>query len=688
MTAGASRAMSNPAPAAAEKSPKKYLRAGALCLGLILLLAFGLRMIQPSLPWLWIDEVDVFWNSGLQFGPWEKFYSTIRYCFENNTNEQMPFQYVWLNTFLRVYKLCGVEPDVAWIRFPFALLGFLSLWALYPAVRRLYDRSAALWTCLLMAVSFYHVNQSRDVTSYGALMCFLALHLYGLGGWLQEGGPRRRDRAAYAVGVVGMIISHFSAWFFLASEGLVLLVRAILARLRAKERPGWKSELLGGRFEPMLWLGACAAPFLIIVYRAFTIFKPPGLKEDVELSRLTLAFLHYQLAHFGWGWGGGRLLGFTVVLLFGLWAMGRRPDWRRWAPGHLALYILPTILLFVAPHAVIYPRYLTVTFVPFIALAGIGAAALTDSVARALRLGERIRWLPALALALLILGWHLGPYRAFFRMRAKQMPIPQLIDRLQSILPEGGLYVWQSVYNLRDVPRAYPVPGRQAACATMHAGNIKASPAAEQWGPFARDLFQRFPLAVFLATDFPEPPEDEPWAWLGTDFAHREVIRNPELETLHEYALSLHGVNYPSNIHIVCYYNLPEDLPVRAGGKPFLVYPDGPGWQYQQMQNAVLLAAPGPRARFRVLNLTGAPVDARLLVDGAAGAPGFLRVTPPGQMPLTKNFQPANQLTLEFGPVRLSPGASDLAVEAWPTDRVGFLMYSARIEPVPSKEGE
>ncbi len=655
-----------------------------LVIGLILVVGLLLRTVRLGFTLLWIDELNVFWNSSLPRGLSDILRDTIFNVFQSSTGEHMPFQYLWLNSFLRLYQALGWPPGSALVRLPFALLGFLSLCVLYPAARRWYGRDTAVWTLLLTALSFFHVYQSRDATSYGPLMFFMALQLYGLAGWVRSEVVRKRDRFAFVAGTFGMLATHLSAWFFLGVEGLLLLGRAIVIRLRAQDKVSWRAEVIGGRFEPAAWLVLCALPFLIVVYRALTVFQPSGLKEDVEVTTLSFTFLRYQLAHFGWGLSGGRLLGFGLVLLSGAVALLRDRASRGRGAAHLALLLVPAVLLFLAPHAQVFPRYMTVCFVPLMGVAGRGAAWSVEQARRLLRLPERLQWAPVVFLVLFVVGWQVRPLGEIFKLRTKLMPIPQLITWLETTLPENGLYVWQSGFNLRDVPGGYPVRGRHAAFATMHSGSIKASPAAEQWGPFARSIFQRFPLAAFLATDFPDPPASGPWAWIGTDFARREVIRNESLESLHRYGFCHSGSVYPSNINIVCYYNKPEDLPARQGsdGRPFLAYPEGPGWQYPQSRDGALFASPNPSAVLRVRHLSRDAQAARVVLEGVVQATGSLRVTGPDGKLLNKTLQPANHLKEELGPFLFPPGDQDVRIEFWPAREAALLLYSFQVVPV------
>lgn len=657
---------------------------GLILAAALLLSAFVLRFARLGHTPMWIDELDVFWNSRSERGPLDVILYTLGNCFEINTNEQMPFQYAWLKLFLGLYRLLGItEPGAALIRLPMALLGWLAVGLLYPVARRLYGRATGLWALGLGAVSFFQVYQSRDATAYNPLMFFLALHLLGATGWLRGEPPRLGDRLAFVAGAAGLLLSHLSAWFFLGAEGLLWAGRAAWRRWRGAEKRTWSAEWRGGAFEPAGWLLLCALPFLIVPWRAITAYQPPGLKEEVEISTLSWPFLRYQLAHFGWGLGAGRLAGFALALAGGAAALFSVRSTRARGAAHLFMLAAPVLLLFAVPHSLVFPRYLTIVYFPLLILAARGLAWWTEQAGRALRLPARWAFLPAAAVAALVAAWHVRPMAQLFALRTKLMPVPQLIEWLESRLPENGLYVWESGYNLRDVPGAYPVRGRQAAFMTMHSGTIRAPGVAERLAPMGRDLFQRFPLAALLATGFPEPPAEGPWAWIATDFARREVIRNEGLEALHRYGFSPHGMIYPANLNIVCYFNRPEDLSARqaADGSPFLAYPDGPGWRYLQTREGLLFACPEPAGALRVRNPSGETRAARVRLEGAVQAAGSLRVTGPDGQVLTRTLQPGNQVRQEFGPFSFPPGDHEVRMEFWPSGRNALLVYAFQVIP-------
>lgn len=381
-------------------------------------------------------------------------------------------------------------------------------------------------------------------------------------------------------------------------------------------------------------------------------------------------------------------MGFIALLVGGVAAGVLNRERRTGTAACLAMVIAPAVLLFIAPHGVLFPRYLTVCFLPLVALAAEGAEWWSERIAQ-LHPGKKLTsFFAPLLIVLLAVTSNALSHWVLWRLQAKLMPIPQLVKWIEDNVPEDGLYVWQSGFNLREIPQTYPVRNRYAAWATMHSGSIKEPEAAARWAPFARDIFRRFPRAVLLATDFPEPPSNGPWAWLGTDFARRETIRNPEMEILHSLGLSPHGLIYPSNLNVVCYYNRPEDLLRSADRNNLRAWPEGKGWQFLQTRDGLLFASPDPSGSVAVPNGVGQPIRVNLIFEGYAQATGQMRVRGPDGQTLTRTVQAGNQVNEVVGPFLVPEGWHHAKVEFWPTGKAGLLLYAVRPEWVENVLGE
>ena len=345
------------------------------------------------------------------------------------------------------------------------IFGVLTLPLVYMA-GRFFTGTAGLWAMALCSLSFFHIYQSRDATSYAPLLFFVALNLCGVAGMLVPGGSARQrviDGVCLVIGSVGALFSHLTAWFFLGTEGLLLGLGIMVIALK----PGGPKP--ANYFEPakhLLWpialIGASCAPFISFILAAARNFSEGQSQGPVDTFSIEL--LLYQLAHFGLGRGGGRLPVFAAMLLSGL-SFGFADRRRRGAALlQLGLCVIVSVLFFRVLGRDFFPRYLGVVYLPLTLLAGWGVAAAIDRVTAAWPAMKFDRWAPV-ALMVLLMAWAAGPLRVMYGMKDKLMPMSQVRDWLVERLPDGALYVWRNGYHMREVPGALPVPGRQGAFA-------------------------------------------------------------------------------------------------------------------------------------------------------------------------------------------------------------------------------
>lgn len=655
-----------------------------LTLGLLLLGAL-LRLLWLGRTWLQIDEITVLEFGALPRTPAMIVAEIFRAHFTGYTGQHMPFQYVWANLALRLYRALGVTPAEYGMRLPFALLGIASLPLFGWMAARYYNRAVGLWMMALGAISFFHVYQSRDATSYAPLLFCIALHLCGVTGMLRA---RERGRplvwgnmALGLLGALGAFFSHMSAWLLLGSEGLVLGVAWLSAALRPT---AGASRALWARTRhlllPMLLLLAATLPFLGLVFGGAATFNRST--QDAQATPITAPLLLYQLACFGWGRGAGRLVAFAAAALLGAgWAL-RRPDWRARAAAHLGLLALPTLLFFHFLQRDFFPRYLAASFLPLLLLAALGLAALTEAAAGR---GARARAAVAIALGLLLLLWHLGPYQVLFRMRNKVMPMAQVHDWVLQHTTPGGLYIWRNGYHMREVPGAYPVSDRQPAFALFPNAGIPAE-ILDWQSRNARSFLERFPLAVHILS---EGDEREPrWEWLRDAFTVREPIADDSIHRLWGWGFSPHGHLLTNS---VVFYGCSNPLATvqdrlrrenRVGA-----WPVGAGWRYLQARDGQLFAAAGRAAELQVFNPGPQAVTGRLALAGLAQEAGNLTAAQPaadGQAPVRRYAAfVARDERAELGPFTFPPGLSTLELSPFPVDRATLLIYSFTFAPLP-----
>jgi len=685
---GKSSGANDPAALPAGAGDGLSRRLVVLLVLVMMVLGAGLRFAALGRSALWIDEITVVGFAGPERFPSEIIGEIYRSGFKGTTGQHMPMQYVLINIFLHLYSALGIEVTPLQTRLPFALLGVLTLPLVYLAARRFFNRPAGLWAMALTAISFFHVYQSRDATSYGPLLFFVALNLYGVSGLMLPGGSQARrwvDGACVVLGSVGALFTHLTAWFFLGAEGLLLVLGVLAIALKpGRTRPTNYFEPAKHLLWPIGLIAVSCAPFLSFIVAAARNFSEGQSQGPVDTFSLELLF--YQLAHFGLGRSGGRLIVFVVFLLAGLvWGLKDR-RWRGATVFHAGLCVIVSVAFFRVLGRDFFPRYLGVVFLPLTMLAGWGLSALLYEASARLSVFRRHPWVAPLVVAVGLMSWNVGPFRVMFSMRDKLMPMSQVRDWLVSRLPDGALYVWRNGYHMREVPGALPVLGRQPAFADYPNAGIPQQ--VMQWrSQNGRQFFLRFPLAVLIEdADYRDPL----WGWMFTDFAHNELIGNDSIARLWQWGFSPHGLHHSAGLRFRVSFNEPKDIVERAkaSGAP-AVWPEGAGWQYVQTREGNLFAAIRGQADLRVVNSSSGAGTYFLEILAAAAAPGTVTVVAQDGK-RTRDlgmwaFEAGQQMTHRMGPFVLEPGESRITITQSPADRMALLGHAFVLTPAGSE---
>ena len=391
-------------------------RQASILLGLIVILAFGLRLSQiTSLPLgLWRDEAR-HGLAALRINS-DPLYRPV-YIDEGRVN--MPALTIYF--FAMAIKVLGVH---LWtMRLITALAGVLTLLPLYALATRLSGRRAiGLLATLLLAVSSWHISISRF--SFPTVFD----PLFSLTGWwlldvcLGPHGPRR-PVVRIGLGLLSGICFGLAMQTYHTGR-VVPLIGAWLALLIMFQAPQAWRGWLAGTVAIVIGLVICTAPLAVYALSQPAAFNnrvsdvllvsPNALRGTAPLTAIDETVRRHLLMFNVQGDLPGRhhapgrpMLDYVTGLLFlvGITALLRRlSDWRSlFLLGALATSLLPSALAVDAPHAM-----RSFGAVPLACLiAALGAAELVrmlSSVAskiRPLRLGGPI----ILALAIVLNVW-------------------------------------------------------------------------------------------------------------------------------------------------------------------------------------------------------------------------------------------------------------------------------------------
>jgi uncharacterized membrane protein len=315
---------------------------------LILLLAFGLRMIHLEARALWYDEAFAVLYASLS--PARMVYGTVTPVPGAGAADVHPLLYYFL---LHGWMgLAGRSPLA--VRFLSVGLGMLTVALLWRLAAWCFDRRTGLAVGLLAAVHPFHVAYSQEVRMYALLGLAAVTAAWGLLRALQEG--RHRWWALYAVAAALTLYAHNLGVFVLLALNLLAVAR----------RRWW-------RCLPTLLLADLAAlalfgPWLVgvlpgqvgFVGRGYWL-SPPGVEEVIRAVMFPVLTFYEPVPLWLLGLGFFTSLLFLVLLILRAWRTRSRVGWflllcwtpvllllliSQWRPIYLERALLPSALFY------------------------------------------------------------------------------------------------------------------------------------------------------------------------------------------------------------------------------------------------------------------------------------------------------------------------------------------------------
>ncbi len=315
---------------------------------LILLLAFGLRMVRIESRALWYDEAFAILYASL--GHERMICGTVTPVEGAGAADVHPLLYYFsLHAWM---GMAGQSPFAA--RFFSVILGMITVALLWRLAAWCFGRRMGLMVGLLVAVNPFHVAYSQEARMYALLGLAAVIAVWGLLRALEEG--RHRWWALYAVGAALTLYAHNLGAFVLLALNLLAVARRpwrrrlpvlLLADLAALALFGpWLVGVLPGQLgfiERAYWLGA------------------PGVNEAVRALMLPI-LTFYEVPTFWLLWMGlsvGVLL--LALLIVRVWRVRSRAGWflllcwipvvvlfsiSQWRPVYLERALLPSALFY------------------------------------------------------------------------------------------------------------------------------------------------------------------------------------------------------------------------------------------------------------------------------------------------------------------------------------------------------
>jgi len=330
-------------------------------LGLITLLAAGLRAYELGAKTFWLDEGMSVAIARLDW------YNFARILWRREGN--MSLYYLLLHFWLHLGN------GEAFVRSLSVVLAVATVPAIYLLGRRLYSSRAGLIAAALLAVNAFHIRWSQEARSYSLLVLLCVLSSLFFLKCLDA--PTRTNRFAWVLSSVLAVYAHFFA-------GLLLLSQWISLR--------WLASPPGIIKKGFRWAALAILPLVIFAAKTgagpLHWVKRPGPRDLWNFA------VHLTGS-------GGPLLLFLYVAACAAALEGVQQSWRKqtvpwdaWRYRFLLLWLLfppLLILLFSWARPLFVPRYFIFCLPPLLLLAAAGLA----------RLGSPWAWAPA---ALLVVG--------------------------------------------------------------------------------------------------------------------------------------------------------------------------------------------------------------------------------------------------------------------------------------------
>lgn len=223
-----------------EKIKNNYLLIG------ILVAAAALRIYHIDFQSIWLDEIHTMIEGNPKM-PFKEFYDITVF------REQMPHFYFWC---IKGFSFIFGHTTFT-VRLFSALVGVLSIYAIYLLACQMYNKKAGIIAAALLSVNYFHIWYSQEGRPYILLSLFVILSFYRLIIFIKKSSLK--NALLYALFTNMMINTHFFGLFVLVSQSLIILF--FIFDLPKKER-----------LHFFKWNALAGIAVLIFWYPSFKIF--------------------------------------------------------------------------------------------------------------------------------------------------------------------------------------------------------------------------------------------------------------------------------------------------------------------------------------------------------------------------------------------------------------------------------
>ncbi len=226
----------------------------------ILVLGSMLRFYHIDFQSIWLDEIHTM-NEANPNIPFMDLYDVIM------SGEQMPPFYFYSLYF--IFKVFGYTTFVA--RLYSAILGIISLYAIYLLGKELLNKRIGLIAAFILAVNYFHLYYSQDARPYILLLLFSILSFYKLIVFIKK--PILKNALLHGLFAALMINSHFFGLFALLTQYLILMIFLFLVEKTSK-KTFFKNSFLSGLLTLILFIPSIKILIKVSELKEFWIPAP------------------------------------------------------------------------------------------------------------------------------------------------------------------------------------------------------------------------------------------------------------------------------------------------------------------------------------------------------------------------------------------------------------------------------
>lgn len=326
------------------------------------------------------------------------------------------------------------------LRFPSALLGILTIIAIYILSNSWFNRSSALYSAFLLSFSFYHIFYSQLARGYAGLILFSILSMYFLYEFILKNSKHS---------LIGLILSDIlGIYFHFAMLQVILIQFIILPIFTFFIKPsGFKTrDLLKAYFLIIMSVIIFTFPLSRTILSTMR-GRMGGQTIDFELNHIYLANL---LCRYGAGNGPAFFI-YNVLFLLGVYRIFKERK---------EIFIILTIWIFIPFILLAYKgyqyffhiRYIIYIFPVYIFVTAYGVSVLADNIISAVKAkNASVKIIIHTSLVIIFLTLNFTPLRLYYRMPAKMTDWKTIANFIALNYKKGKNIYIESSFCIREL---------------------------------------------------------------------------------------------------------------------------------------------------------------------------------------------------------------------------------------------